>query len=148
MTAHILDLVCLWILFYAYGQKVLLGTLVAGYAIGVLFWIVSITPQGIGVVEGLMAIVYTSLHIKSEIAVVVSLAFRGLAFWLPLLIGFFMLQRVKTFSTTERRKAGTWNVRLIAILTGLMGVLNILSATTPAIAGRLTLLEQILLPPS
>ena len=73
-----------------------LGPLTAGYAIGFVFWVVSPTPQGIGVVEGVMALVYTSLGVPAP-AVLAVLTFRGLTFWLPLLIGFFLLHRVRSF---------------------------------------------------
>ena len=69
--------------------------LVAGYAMGVLFWIISITPQGIGVVEGMMTLTFASLGVPIESATVISLAFRGLTFWLPLGIGFILLRRLK-----------------------------------------------------
>jgi uncharacterized membrane protein YbhN (UPF0104 family) len=84
-------------LFLAFHQTIELGPLVAGYAMGILFWNVSPVPQGIGVVEGVMALVYASLGIHRTMAVLVVLAFRGLNFWLPMLVGFFLLRRVKIF---------------------------------------------------
>jgi hypothetical protein len=47
-------------------------------------------------------LVFTSLHIRGEIATTVVLAFRGLAFWLPLGIGFFMLHRVQSFKAPKK----------------------------------------------
>ena len=44
-----------------------------------------------------MALVYTSLGVPGATAVLAALTFRGLTFWLPLLIGFFLLQRVRSF---------------------------------------------------
>ena len=60
----------------------------AGYAIGTLFLIVSVTPQGLGVVEGVMTATFVSLGVPLERAAVVVLAYRGLSFWLPLGAGF------------------------------------------------------------
>ena len=37
---------------------------------------------------------------------------------------------------------GTWSVRLAAILTALMGIINVLSGVTPAEAGRFRLLTS------
>ena len=88
LLAHLVDLTSLFFLFLAFQQNVHFGVLVAGYAMGILFWIVSITPQGIGVVEGMMTLVFTSLGVPIEHATVIALAFRGLTFWLPLGIGF------------------------------------------------------------
>lgn len=142
ILAHVIDLVNLFVLFLAYGEVIRLGPLIAGYAVGILFWIVSITPQGIGVVEGVMALVYTTVGIPAEIATVVTLAFRGLTFWLPLAIGFVLLQRMHTFSTTERSRADVWNVRAVAILTGIMGIINIFSGMTPNAPNRVAIVEQ------
>jgi phosphatidylglycerol lysyltransferase len=41
-----------------------------------------------------------------------------------------------------RRLGDVWTVRVVAALTGIMGVINVLSASTPALADRLKLLEQ------
>ena len=80
LAAHLLDLLVLYCLFRAYRQPIQPGPLVAGYAMGVLFWIVSITPQGIGIVEGVMTLVYSSLGVPGAVAATVSLVFRGLSF--------------------------------------------------------------------
>ncbi len=102
LAVHLVDLSSLYALFLAFYQPVGFGVLVAGYAMGILFWIVSITPQGIGVVEGVMTLVYTSLNVPAAEATAIALAFRGLTFWLPLAIGFFLLRRVKSFGTDKR----------------------------------------------
>ncbi len=101
LAAHLVNLASLYTLFLAFHQPVEFGVLVAGYAMGILFWIVSLAPQGIGVVEGVMALVYTSLKVPAEKATVVALAFRGLTFWLPLAIGFLLLRRVRSFGAVE-----------------------------------------------
>jgi phosphatidylglycerol lysyltransferase len=143
LGAHLLDILTLYCLFIAFFQPIKAGPLIAGYAMGILFWIVSITPQGIGVVEGVMTLVYTSLGIPPNIAATVSLAFRGLTFWLPLLIGFVLLRKVKSFRAEERSLAENWNVRIVAILTALMGIINVLSAITPSLMSRLQTLEEV-----
>jgi phosphatidylglycerol lysyltransferase len=142
MVAHIIDLASLYVLFLAFHYPIQFGALVAGYAMGILFWIVSPTPQGIGVVEGVMTLVFTSLGVPAAVAATVTLAFRGLTFWLPLLIGFIILRWVRTFGVEEKSLSESWNVRIIAILTAAMGVINVLSAVTPALAERLLILEQ------
>lgn len=67
--------------------------LVAGYSIGTLFLVVSITPQGLGVVEGVMTAIFVSLGVPLERAAVVVLVYRGLSFWLPLVAGFVVSRR-------------------------------------------------------
>src|SRR5258708_6541244 len=92
LAAHLADLGTLYCLFLAFGPPVPLGTLLAGYAMAILFWIISPTPQGIGIVEGAMTLALTSLGVNGSVAAVVTLAFRGLAFWLPFVIGFWLLR--------------------------------------------------------
>ncbi len=77
LVAHIINLGTLYCLFLAFHRHVGLGTVMAGYAVGILFWIVSITPQGIGVVEGLMALTFTSLGFPGATAATVAIAFAG-----------------------------------------------------------------------
>jgi phosphatidylglycerol lysyltransferase len=142
IVAHVVDLASLYVLFLAFQHPIQIWALVAGYAMGILFWIVSPTPQGIGVVEGVMTLVFTSLGVPAAVATTVTLAFRGLTFWLPLLIGFIILRWVRTFGVEERSLSESWNVRIVAIMTAAMGVINVLSAVTPALAERLLILEQ------
>jgi uncharacterized protein (TIRG00374 family) len=142
LAAHFINLASLYVLFLAFQYPITFGPLVAGYSIAILFLIVSPTPMGVGVVEGIMPLVLISLNVPAAIAAVVVLAFRGLGFWLPLFIGFVLLQQLKTFSPAEKIQSRSWNVRGAAVLTGVMGVINILSAITPSLATRLAVVTQ------
>jgi phosphatidylglycerol lysyltransferase len=143
LAVHLVNLASLYALFLAFNQPIQFGPLVAGFAMGELFLVVSPTPMGIGVVEGIMVLVYNSLGVATETAVVVTLAFRGLSLWLPLFIGFFLLRRVKSFGAEEYSRAEVSSVRAVALLTGLMGLVNLVSAITPSWPGRLLLIEQL-----
>jgi glycosyltransferase 2 family protein len=70
-----------------------LGTIVAGYAVGYLFLIVSPTPSGIGIVEGGLPIVLTSLHVPFEQGLIVTLTYRAVTFWIPLGLGAIAFRR-------------------------------------------------------
>lgn len=70
------------------GGNITPALLIAGYAVGTLFLVFSITPQGIGVVEGVLTAMFVSLGVPLERATVVVLTYRGLALWLPLAAGF------------------------------------------------------------
>lgn len=144
LISHLVNLGSLYLLFVAFQQTITVGQLVAGYAMGVLFLIVSPTPMGVGVVEGVMPLVFISLGVPHSVAILVTLAYRGLSFWLPLLGGFILLHRVKSFGIEERSQAHLWHTRLVASLTAVMGIINILSAVRPSLASRLALLEQFL----
>ena len=73
--------------FLALGTPFTLGTLVAGFAISYLFLIVSPTPSGLGVMEGVMTLVLTTLRVKLEAAALITLTYRFITFWFPLLVG-------------------------------------------------------------
>lgn len=81
-------LICVLALtFLALGTPFSVGTLVGGFSIGYLFLIVSPTPSGLGVVEGIMPVALRTLRVKWEAAVLITLVYRGLTFWFPLMIG-------------------------------------------------------------
>lgn len=63
------------------------GTIIAGFSIGYLFLIVSPTPSGIGIVEGLMPIALASLRVNWSQAVLITLTYRTVTFWVPFGIG-------------------------------------------------------------
>lgn len=143
LGAHLLDVLTLYLLFRGFSQAISLGALVAGFAVGVLFWVVSITPQGIGMVEGMMTLAYTSLGVPAAVAAAVTLAFRGLTFWIPMLLGFFAVRSTLSFQPRRRSLADAWGVRLTALLVAAMGVVNVLSAVTPSLAERRHILEEV-----
>jgi len=68
------------------------GTVVAGFAVGYLFLIVSPTPSGVGVVEGIMPLALRTLGVDFSQAVLVTLLYRGITFWLPLGAGAIALR--------------------------------------------------------
>jgi uncharacterized protein (TIRG00374 family) len=102
LFAHVINIASLYSLFIAFNQHIGAAPLVAGYAMGILFWNISPVPQGIGVVEGVMTLVYASLGIHRVNAALIVLAFRGLNFWLPMLAGFFLIRKVRLFGPTGK----------------------------------------------
>lgn len=78
------------------GAPISLELLVVGYSIATLFVVVSITPQGLGIVEGVMTAIFVSLGVPLERAAVVVLVYRGLSLWLPLVAGFLVLRWTPT----------------------------------------------------
>lgn len=73
--------------FVEFGVEWSIGSLVASYSLAYLFLVVSPTPSGIGVVEGILPLALVSLGIPFSEAVVVTLAYRVVTFWLPMLFG-------------------------------------------------------------
>ncbi len=109
VASNAISISTLYFLFAAFNQPISLGVLVSGYAMAILFLNVSPVPQGIGVVEGLMTLVLTSLGLSSASALAVTLAFRGMSLWVPIVLGFLLLRFVPLFSAAppqELRAAG------------------------------------------
>lgn len=63
------------------------GKIITSFSIAYLFVIISPTPSGLGVVEGAMTLVLHSLHIGWGDAILVTLAYRAVTFWLVLAFG-------------------------------------------------------------
>jgi glycosyltransferase 2 family protein len=72
------------------------GTIVAGFSLAYLFLIVSPTPSGIGIVEGIMPIALSSLNVNWSQAVVITLTYRAVTFWLPLAVGAWTFRSLHT----------------------------------------------------
>ena len=71
--------------------------LVCGYVVATLFAMVSITPQGVGVVEAAVTVAFTAFGSTAAAGIAIGLVYRSIVFWMPFLIGAIMIQRTKTF---------------------------------------------------
>lgn len=144
LSGYLLDFVSFVAVGFAFGWTAL-GSLLAAYAVGVLVWVVSIIPQGIGVVEGAIALMLASFGAAASQATAISLVFRGMGFWIPLAIGFVLLRRVRSF-VPERRDEGAevFTVRGAAVLTAVMGLADIVAAVRPGLAARFARVEEVL----
>ncbi len=78
--------------FLAFQVPFTAGTIIGGFAISYLFLIVSPTPSGIGIVEGIMPLALSSFRVPWSQAVLITLAYRGITFWIPLGVGAFALR--------------------------------------------------------
>lgn len=102
LLMHVVNMLCVYTLFLAFYKPIGIGELIAVFGVGMLFWMVSITPQGIGLVEGAMVLVCTSLGVSAAQATAITLAFRGLSFWLPLVAGLIMVRTLRTFKAESK----------------------------------------------
>jgi uncharacterized protein (TIRG00374 family) len=73
-----------------------IGTIIAGFSIAYLFLIVSPTPSSIGIVEGLMPLALTSLNVGWSQAVLITLTYRTVTFWVPFGIGAWAFRSLHT----------------------------------------------------
>lgn len=92
---HLFAIFALYVIFVSLGVHPIVRVLIAAYSVGAVFVVVSPTPNGIGFVEGAMYLVFTSLGISGPVATTATIIYRGLIFWLPLGIGFFIYQQQK-----------------------------------------------------
>lgn len=92
LTNKLLLLGILTCVFLAFEVPISPGTVVAGLSISQLFLIVSPTPAGMGVVEGTLTLLLSGMYIPIEDAVVITLAYRGITFWIPLMLGMLAFQ--------------------------------------------------------
>lgn len=74
-------------MFLAFDVPFTIETVVAGFSIGYLFQIISPTPSGIGFMEGILTLALNGLGISLGDAAIIVAAYRGITFWLPLVIG-------------------------------------------------------------
>lgn len=93
LASHLFYLVSAEVLFLSFGYHPLYRVLLAGYAAGALFTIVSPTPNGVGFAEVGMAAVFASLGVNTQLAGIVAILSRALSYWLPMFIGFVLLQQ-------------------------------------------------------
>lgn len=77
----------LMFIFLALDVRFSMGSLVGGYSIGQLFYYVSPTPGGVGVVESIFPVALNLLRVPFTKAVLVTLMYRGVTFWFPFLVG-------------------------------------------------------------
>jgi uncharacterized protein (TIRG00374 family) len=78
-------------------------TLVVVFSLGVLFSVVAITPQGLGMVELTLLSAFTMVGLPMGRAAVVVLAYRGFSFWMPLLVGLVALRWVRGLGRPSAR---------------------------------------------
>jgi Mg2+-importing ATPase len=107
LLVHCLGLASLAAVFQAYRQPIGLGPLAAGFGLGIVFWVIAMVPQGVCATEGIMALVFASLGVSRSKAITIVLVFRGMNYYLPLLIGSACLRRVRPFTTGSDRRRGS-----------------------------------------
>lgn len=108
-----------------------------GYIVSVIFLIVSPFLRGLGAIEVSMAFVLVRFGYAEVQAIAITLIYRFLEFWLPLLAGAFSFLL----------KINRLLMRIFpAFLLLSLGIINIVSVLTPTIATRVRVLKGILPP--
>lgn len=97
LAAHAVNIISLIIIFEAFEINLHYGAIIAGYAFGEMVRVISPQPEGVGVVEVVMAVIFSSFGVPLIGATAIAIVFRGLNFWIPLGLGFFFLRRLPSF---------------------------------------------------
>ena len=84
----VFDLLCLYLVFLAFGYHVPLAALTVSYAVANAVGSLAPTPGGLGAVEGLLITLLVSFDVPSAQAIAVVLVYRLINFWLPIPAGF------------------------------------------------------------
>jgi glycosyltransferase 2 family protein len=95
----ILLILILGLAFLAMGTPVNNGTIIAGFSIGHLFLYASPTPSGIGFVDSILPAALRANSVPLASAVLVTLVYRAVTFWLPLVLGAFAFRRINAASS-------------------------------------------------
>jgi uncharacterized protein (TIRG00374 family) len=95
LTNKIWLLLIFTLVFLAFHVPLSPGTIVACFSIGYLFVIISPTPSGLGFVEGALTLAMTSMYISLEDAALITLSYRGITFWIPMLYGMVSLRMLE-----------------------------------------------------
>ncbi|MCL5734393.1 MAG: flippase-like domain-containing protein [Actinobacteria bacterium] len=105
LLMHAVNEVGLYALFLTYHQNVDIGTLTAGMGMSIVFLVIAITPQGAGAVEGVMSLLFSSVGVASDTAIVVAISYRVLNVWIPLALGYFFIRKMKVLRGVIRPNA-------------------------------------------
>lgn len=89
------DILTIYFVFLAFGYNANLGVLTVGFCLATLLSYISFIPGGIGVFEFSMAGIFAGFGILFSLGFIVTLIFRGLAFWLPIPIGLWFYKELK-----------------------------------------------------
>lgn len=93
--AHMINLLTLALIFLAFTPSFNFFAILTAYVTGLLFTIISVTPQGVGVAEAAMVAALHAFGVDLSAAAVITLAFRGLLYWLPLFVGFYAFSHLE-----------------------------------------------------
>lgn len=84
LSLHSVGMIMLWLSFGALNYTASFPVIVAGYMVGMILSIVSITPAGIGFVEVIMPIALNALDVPLSVATAATIIWRLFTVWLIL----------------------------------------------------------------
>lgn len=89
----ILDVLTLYVLAFALGFQLTFTAALITFAFTQFIAMISFVPGALGVFEGGMAVILIAFGLPKGLAVTTTLIFRGLTFWLPMPIGWWLYRK-------------------------------------------------------
>jgi phosphatidylglycerol lysyltransferase len=125
----------LLIAMYAFGVPASFSAAAISYVVSVLLMIVSPFLRGLGAVEFSLTFILANFGYSHSDGLGVTLVYRFFEFWLPLVLGIisYLWSGRKLFARV-----------LPVFMIFLLGIINILSVITPALADRISILKNYL----
>jgi uncharacterized protein (TIRG00374 family) len=103
ILASTCELICFCLVGMAFGLYVP-SALIGGYVVATLFAMISITPQGVGVVEVAVVTLLAAYGAGTAAGTAIALVYRGLVFWMPFAIGAVLIHHTKSFKRDKAPK--------------------------------------------
>ena len=97
LVMHAVNAAGLFTLFWAFNHQVGIETVIAGFGMSMVLYVIIVTPHGVGAAEGVMSLLFASMGVPAAMAVVVAIAYRILNVWIPVVIGYFFARRMRLF---------------------------------------------------
>lgn len=135
LLIDLIGVVMLYACLEAVRQKPSIRDVLAGYAVGTLFLLVTPFFQGLGTVELSMTVVLRGLGIPSGAALAAVLLYRVAEVWGPLFVGI----SIQAGDVKEIRRA---SAHIPAIITGITGLVTVLAAISHPFPRRFDRLQQ------
>ncbi len=107
MSNKIILMALLTSIFLAFGVNFSAGTIVGGYSMVQLFFYVSPTPAGIGMVESIFPPILAMLQVPLGKGLLVTLLYRGITVWLTFGIGFYSFRKLQALFLARKTQTGS-----------------------------------------
>lgn len=104
LIASLCELSCFALVGIGFGVDTA-PALVCGYVVATLFAMISVTPQGVGVVEAAVVVAFTSFGESAAAGTAIGLVYRGIVFWMPFIIGAVLINTTKAFKGDVKQAA-------------------------------------------
>lgn len=92
LLANALEVGCFAFVGMAFGMYDF-RAVICVYVVATLSGMISIVPQGVGIVEGASLVAFTLFGVQQATAMAIIMVYRAIIFWLPFLIGALLMQK-------------------------------------------------------